>query len=174
MVHALRFQSAPNKEAGGIKKRRFYEEAAAERCTSGLSVFTEGAGKTARSKWHGELMYRPSARPTSLLSRGRASSRGSSEPARRASWLASSWPMGFGRASKRCAAMTKRLSDSPLRVGTCRWQNKAGGAGGLSLMWPLSRARATSKPAARQSTKRNRHAANVRQKRCLGGLKYVY
>ena len=37
------------------------------------------------------------------------------------------------------------------------------------MMWPLSRARANGKPAARQSTKRNRHAANARQKCRLCG-----
>ena len=45
------FQGVPDKKNGGIKKRRFYEEPAAERCTSDLGVCTEeGAGKAAYSK----------------------------------------------------------------------------------------------------------------------------
>ena len=62
-MHAPLFLSIPDKEDGGIKKRRFYEEPAAERCTSGLSVCTEGAGKAACSKWHGELIYMAALRP---------------------------------------------------------------------------------------------------------------
>jgi hypothetical protein len=70
-VHAFRFQSAPDKEDGGIKRRRFYEEPAAERCTSVLSVLTEGAGKAACSKWHGELMYMAALRPPSISAESR-------------------------------------------------------------------------------------------------------
>ena len=70
-AHALRFQSAPDKEDGGIKKRRFYEEPAAERCTSDLGVCTEGAGKAAYSKWHGELMYMAALRPPYISAESR-------------------------------------------------------------------------------------------------------
>ena len=70
-VHALCFQSVPDKKNGGIKKRRFYEEPAAERCTSDLGVCTEGAGKAAYSKWHGELMYMAALRPPYISAESR-------------------------------------------------------------------------------------------------------
>ena len=70
-VHALCFQGVPDKTNGGIKKRRFYEEPAAERCTSDLGVCTEGAGKAAYSKWHGELMYMAALRPPYISAESR-------------------------------------------------------------------------------------------------------
>jgi len=70
-VHAPRFRSVPDKEDGGIKKRRFYEEPAAERYTSDLGVCTEGAGKAAYSKWHGELMYMAALRPPYISAESR-------------------------------------------------------------------------------------------------------
>ena len=70
-MHALCFQSVPDKKNGGIKKRRFYEEPAAERCTSDLGVCTEGAGKAAYSKWHGELMYMAALRPPYISAESR-------------------------------------------------------------------------------------------------------
>jgi hypothetical protein len=59
------------RRTGGIKKHRSYEEPAAERCTSDLSVCTEGAGKAACSKWHGELMYMAALRPPYISAESR-------------------------------------------------------------------------------------------------------
>ena len=73
VVRAFRCEAVPDTEDGGAKKRRFYKEPAAERCSSDLSVCTDGPAKTACSKWHGELMYVSALRPPFISAESRKS-----------------------------------------------------------------------------------------------------
>ena len=73
VVRAFRFEAVPDTEDGGAKKRRFYKEPAAERCSSDLSVCTDGPAKAACSKWHGELMYVAALRPPFISAESRKS-----------------------------------------------------------------------------------------------------
>ena len=68
-VRAFRFGAVLDTEDGGAKKRRFYEEPAAERRSSDLSVRTDGPAKAACSKWHGELIDARCSPPPALYLR---------------------------------------------------------------------------------------------------------